>query len=62
MQANLAYIIPQYLDDEETLSRLLELKERIDETMDFYAPLPEEAKTIMVGRLNFDIINFINIV
>ena len=48
MQANLAHIIPQYLDDEMVLFKLLELKERIDDTLDLYAPLPEEDKYKMV--------------
>ena len=49
MQANLAHIIPQYVDDEIILLELLDLKERIDDTLDQYAPISEEARHALVG-------------
>lgn len=50
MQANLAHIIPQYVDDEKILGELLDLKERIDDTLDQYAPVSEEAKHAIVSK------------
>ena len=49
MQANLAHIIPQYLDNEILLPELFYLKERIEETLDVYSPLPEETKEAIVS-------------